>query len=627
MQRAAQGLVTAAFVLHLILGSQTTPGDSGLLLAGEKAKNRSENRPGRGGPTGAGAPSPFVHKASQKGTVPDSSRKNEPATPGTVITNTISMKLAYIPPGVFTMGSPLSEQEQFKKDNTDDWSAQEIQHEVSITKGFYMGAYPVTQEEYEKVMGKNPSFFSAAGRGKDKVAGLDTRHFSVEWVSWDDATEFCKKLSQQEGKSYRLPTEAEWEYACRAGTKTPFYFGDTISTDQANYAGDRVFGKGKKGVNRERPMPVGSFPPNAFGLYDMHGSVWQWCQDWYDKDYYQNSPGRDPVNETAGKLKSRVLRGGSWHNSPSEARSAARFLAPAILCNWNYGFRVVAAISRAGEKTKSANVEPENSEPSGKVITNSIGMKLVYIPPGKFVMGSPKSEQEQAKKDSRVSDWAAQEVQHEVAITKGFYMGVYAVTQEEYEIVTGKNPSWFSATGGGKEDVAGLNTRRFPVETVSWNDATEFCRKLSQKDGKIYRLPTEAEWEYACRAGTKTAFSFGDTISTEQANYNGNAVFGNGRKGVYRVRPIPVGSFPANALGLYDMHGNVNQWCQDWYDYDYYRKSPRNDPVNETGSEMRVLRSGSWGSDPGICRSANRSGSTPDYRNRTIGLRVVMSLP
>jgi formylglycine-generating enzyme required for sulfatase activity len=150
---------------------------------------------------------------------------------------------------------------------------------------------------------------------------------------------------------------------------------------------------------------------------------------------------------------------------------------------------------------------------------------------------------------------------------------------------------------------------------------------LSQKEGKTYRLPTEAEWEYACRAGTKTAFSYGDTISTNQANYNGNAVFGNGRKGVFRERPMPVGSFPANAFGLYDMHGNVNQWCQDWYDFNYYRKSPRNDPVNETGSELRVLRSGSWGSYPGICRSAHRSGSTPDYRNNTIGFRVVMSLP
>jgi formylglycine-generating enzyme required for sulfatase activity len=599
MQRTAQGVVTAAFVLLFILGSQTTSGGMAFLLAGEKPKSAPAER-----------------------------NKNEPVTFAKLITNTISMKLGYIPQGTFTMGSPLSEQEQYKKDNTDDFAAQETQHEVSITKGFYMGVYAVTQEEYETVMGTNPSFFCAAGRGKDKVAGLNTRRFPVEWVSWDDATEFCKKLSQKEGINYRLPTEAEWEYACRAGTKTAFYFGDTISIDQANYAGDHVYGNGKKGVDRQRPMPVGSFPPNAFGLYDMHGNVWQWCEDWYDKDYYQKSQRNDPVNETAGKLRFRMLRGGSWHNLPGDSRSACRFLATPVLRNWNYGFRVVASSLLAEEKAKSAPAQLKTNEPSGKVITNSIGMKLVYVPPGKFLMGSPKSEQEQYKKDSRLGgDWAAQEIQHEVAITKGFYMSVYAVTQEEYEIVTGKNPSWFNATAGGKENVAGLNTRRLPVETVSWSDATEFCRKLSQKEAKTYRLPTEAEWEYACRAGTKTAFSFGDTISTDQANYNGNAVFGNGQRGVYRERPMPVGSFPANAFGLYDMHGNVNQWCQDWYDYNYYRKSPRNGPVNETGSEMRVLRSGSWGSYPGICRSAHRSGSTPDYRNNTIGFRVVMSLP
>ena len=500
MQRAAQCVVMTAFVLLFTLGSQTTSGVSAFLLAGEKAYS-----------------SPTLPK------------KNEPVIPAKLITNTISMKLGYIPPGTFTMGSPLSEQEQYKKDNTDDFAAQEIQHEVSITKGFYMGAFAVTQEEYETLMGTNPSFFSAAGRGKDKVAGLNTRRFPVEWISWDDATEFCKKLSQKEGINYRLPTEAEWEYACRAGTKKAFYFGDTVSTDQANYRGDFVFGNGKKGMDRERPTPVGSFPANAFGLYDMHGNVWQWCQDWYDKDYYQKSPRNDPVNETAGKLRFRVLRGGSWHNLPGGARSACRFLATPVLRNWNYGFRVVASLFP----------QPANESLTlGMVITNSIGMKLAYIPPGTFRMGSPKSEQEQYKKDSRLGgDWAAQEIQHEVTITKGFYMSVCAVTQEEYELVTGKNPSWFSATGGGKEEVAGLNTRRFPVETASWSDATEFCRKLSQKEAKTYRLPTEAEWEYACRAGTKTAFSFGDTISTDQANYNGNAVFGNGRKEVYRERP------------------------------------------------------------------------------------------
>ena len=238
-----------------------------------------------------------------------------------------------------------------------------------------------------------------------------------------------------------------------------------------------------------------------------------------------------------------------------------------------------------------------------KTVKTQLGMELISIPSGTFLMGWA---------DARNHD---ESPAHQVTISRGFLIGKYEVTAGEWKTVMGKEPPGFTAD-------------YLPAQFITWNDAQEFIRRLNQKnDGYIYRLPTEAEWEYACRAGTKSAFSFGDTISTDQANYNGNTVFGNGQKGVYRERPVPVGSFPANAFGLCDMHGNCNQWCQDWYDHNYYRKSPRNDPVNETASAMRVLRSGSWGSYPGICRSAHRSGSTPDYRNNTIGFRVVMSLP
>jgi formylglycine-generating enzyme required for sulfatase activity len=204
--------------------------------------------------------------------------------------------------------------------------------------GFYMGAYAVTQEEYQTVMGRNPSYWSAQGGGKNTIASMDTRRFPVEQVSWDDAKEFCRKLSQKEGKEYRLPTEAEWEYACRAGTTTPFHFGETISTDQANHNGDF----GRKGINRRRPMPVGSFAANAWGLYDMHGNMCQWCEDWYDPKYYENSPIINPLNNSKGQY--RVVRGGSWLNSPSLCRSAFRFpLTQPDLRNFRFGFR--AALS------------------------------------------------------------------------------------------------------------------------------------------------------------------------------------------------------------------------------------------------------------------------------------------
>ena len=187
--------------------------------------------------------------------------------------------------------------------------------------------------------------------------------------------------------------------------------------------------------------------------------------------------------------------------------------------------------------------KPVAIDPTKPAFTNSIGMKFAWIPPGTFMMGSPKEEKE--RKDD--------ETQHKVTLTKGFYMGVYTVTQEQWQEIMGNNPSHFKGE------------KNLPVETVSWDECQEFAKKLWEKDKKLYRLPTEAEWEYSCRASTTTPFFFGETISTDQANYNGNFTYGNGKKGVYRKKTTPVGSFPANAWGLHDMHGNPWQWCQDRY--------------------------------------------------------------
>ena len=190
---------------------------------------------------------------------------DEPAAPPKEITNAIGMKLALIPAGKFLMGSPKDEK---------DRSSNEEQHEVSITKPFYLGVYEVTQAEYEKVMGKNPSYFSPKGDAQDSVKDMETGQFPVERVSWDDAVAFCKKLSElpeekKAGQVYRLSTEAEWEYACRAGTKTPFHYGDSLSSKQANFNCNFPYGRGDKGPNLEKTAKVGTYAPNAFGLYDM----------------------------------------------------------------------------------------------------------------------------------------------------------------------------------------------------------------------------------------------------------------------------------------------------------------------------------------------------------------------
>jgi len=232
---------------------------------------------------------------------------------------------------------------------------------------------------------------------------------------------------------------------------------------------------------------------------------------------------------------------------------------------------------------------------AGDVITNSIGMKLSFIPAGEFMMGSPSSESQRESDESP---------QHRVKISKGFYMGIYEVTQAQYKAVMDGNPSYFKGDN-------------LPVEEVSWNDATEFCKKLSRKEGKTYRLPTEAEWEYACRAGSQTRFCFGDSDS----GLDEYAWCGYKKSG---KQTHLVGQKKPNAFGLYDMHGNVWEWCQDWYDENYYSNSPGVDPEGPNTGTARVLRGGSWYGYPRRCRSAVRSRNGPGYRYVDLGFRVVV---
>ncbi len=251
----------------------------------------------------------------------------------------------------------------------------------------------------------------------------------------------------------------------------------------------------------------------------------------------------------------------------------------------------------------------------GKPFTNSIGMKLVYIPPGEFMMGSRDSATAVSRKvRNRDRKYFLEEhPQHRVEITRGFYMSTTEVTQSQYRSIM---------------DTSLIRRKRGdnPFRQVSWDDAVEFCRKLSEKEGRTYLLPTEAEWEYACRAGTTTPFYTGETISTSQANYNGNYFYGSGTKGIYRKTTIDVGSFPPNAFGLYDMHGNVDEWCQDWHGENYYAVSPTSDPQGPSSGKYRVIRGGSWLWYPVHSRSASRSGNMPSSRSSNVGFRVLLDL-
>jgi formylglycine-generating enzyme required for sulfatase activity len=242
----------------------------------------------------------------------------------------------------------------------------------------------------------------------------------------------------------------------------------------------------------------------------------------------------------------------------------------------------------------------DGTQPS-KHFTNSLGIEFTWLSPGSFTMGSPKDE---IQRDE-------DEVPHVVTLSRGFYMSTCLVTQEQWEKVMCNNPSEFRG-------------QNLPVENVSWHDCQQFINCLKKKDMKPYRLPTEAEWEYACRAGSSTPFNCGATISTDQANYNGDYCYADGKKGVYRQKTTPVGVFPANAWGLFDMHGNVWQWCQDWYG-DYPEKNAV-DPRGPMSGTRRVARGGAWFQVPALCRSAVHVGQEPNVRNYSIGFRLCFSL-
>ena len=248
-------------------------------------------------------------------------------------------------------------------------------------------------------------------------------------------------------------------------------------------------------------------------------------------------------------------------------------------------------------------------------VGNALPLHMALIPGGSFLMGSLEDELERLEREGP---------QHQVTIAK-FLMGRYPVTQAQWQVVAALpkvelelelNPSCFK-----RDDL--------PVERVSWFEAVEFCDRLAKHTGRPYRLPSEAEWEYACRAGTTTPFNFGDMITAEVSNYNGDYTYGDGPKGEYREQTTPVGQLNnANAYGLSDMHGDVWEWCQDHW-HDSYKGAPDDGSawIESDNTDRRVVRGGSWYNYPRSCRSAHRSSNLPGFRDFIIGFRVSCSAP
>jgi formylglycine-generating enzyme required for sulfatase activity len=276
-----------------------------------------------------------------------------------------------------------------------------------------------------------------------------------------------------------------------------------------------------------------------------------------------------------------------------------------------FAFEVVTVNAKGIEIDR----RPGQSEYFEEDLGNGIILEMVSIPSETFQMGSPATELERIEGEGP---------QHEVKVP-AFWMGRYTITQEQWKAVA-KLPK---TSIDLDSDPSKFKGNKRPIETVSWTDAIEFCARLSKISRKPFRLPSEAEWEYACRAGTKTPFHFGETITPALANYNGNYTYGKALRGLYREQTTEVGSFKiANAFGLYDMHGNVWEWCQD-HRHDSYKGAPVNGGawMNENDNNSHVVRGGSWNGDPRYCRSACRGLNTLGRRYSSFGFRVVCDSP
>jgi formylglycine-generating enzyme required for sulfatase activity len=638
------------------------------------------------------------------------------------IENSLGMKFMLIPPGEFDMGSTEAEVAELRSEGTAvkqkagyilRVAAQAPRHRVRITRPFWLGRHEVTRGQFRRFV--EDSGYQTEGEQDGKggyglVDGQQTQDPRFSWdadlgfdqtddhplvnVSWSDAAAFCAWLSKKEGAESYLPSEAQWEYACRAGTATLWYSGD-----EANVALD---GHAWFDVNAgQKTHPVGQKSPNAWGLFDMHGNVWEWCRDWFDPGYYSKSPLNDPTGPSEGS--GRVYRGGGWASEACECRTSYRFCLPSFARNCTRGFRLARQVAwpEAGQTTTDPgqpsatpaqtppspeassadpgtpgsgaggegetsplpgtpgrgvggeggwNLPPNAPPPAiapfdaagakshqqawakylgvGVEMENSLAMPLVLIPPGEFDMGSADADvafnlkRAKAAKEpdpDHINRLSAEVPRHRVRITQPFWLGRHEVTRGQFRRFVEDRAYRTEAERDGKggfglldgqhkqdprfvwnADLGFEQTDEHPVVNVSWSDASAFCAWLSEKEGDKSYLPSEAQWEYACRAGTTTPWYSGGLWSELKSH----AWFVD----TARTGTRPVGQKSANPWGLFDVHGNVWEWCADWYDAAYYATSPRDDPPGASAGPYRVSRGGSWTNAAGGCTSAYRCG-------------------
>ena len=489
-------------------------------------------------------------------------------------------EMVVVPSGSFMMGSPPSEEGR--------WDDEGPVHRVSIPSAFAVGVYEVTFEEWDACVsagdcgGYRPSDWGW-GRGKRPVIN----------VSWEDAQAYVAWLSGETSETYRLLSEAEWEYVARAGTTTRYHWGDAIGRNLAN-----CDGCGSR-WDSEGTSPAGVFGANAFGLHDVHGNVWEWVEDCWNSSY-AGAPNDGSV-WSSGDCSRHVLRGGSWYYYPRGLRAASR--GSAGNRHKSTGFRVARTVTPDDTASAAPPPEPDPGLEVGDVFRDCADCpEMVVVPSGSFMMGSPPS------KEGR---WDEEGPVHRVMIGARFAVGVYEVTFEEWDACVSAG-----GCGGYRPDDEGWGRGRRPVIRVSWEDAQAYVDWLSGETGEAYRLLSEAEWEYVARAGTTTRYHWGDALGRNLANCDGCGSRWDDEL------TSPVGSFGANAFGLHDVHGNVWEWVEDCWN-DSYAGAPRDGSAWMSGyCSSHVLRGGSWSSIRGTSARRTKFWNDAGDRFTHVGFRV-----
>ena len=480
----------------------------------------------------------------------------EPESAGETFTvNGVSFKMMPVDGGTFSMGGTPEQGDEVRNN-------EKPVHQVTLSS-FNIGQTEVTQELWQAVMGGNPSNHKG-----------DMQR-PVEMVSWNDCQTFISRLNELTGKRFRLPTEAEWEYAARGGNKSQGtrYAGSSNIDDVAWYDAN----------SGNTTHPVATKAPNELGVYDMTGNVWEWCQDWYHS--YTEEAQVDPTGPATGN--NRMLRGGCWNGGTNYDRISFRDNFTPTGSNSSGGLRL------ALDRTEDITV-------------NGVTFTMVSVKGGTFSMGATEEQEEDAYDNEKPV--------HQVTLSD-YAIGQTEVTQELWQAVMGNNPSYFSSRKGYPD-----NLQR-PVEEVSWDDCQAFIAELNRLTGKTFRLPTEAEWEYAARGGTKSQghkYAGSDDIN-EVGWYRSNAGADVGTDspdyGTHAVR-----SMPPNELGLYDMTGNVWEWCHDRYSI--YTDEAQTNPTGPESGSSHVDRGGGWISYGRYCRNTHRTADGQTSKSYFLGFRL-----